>query len=272
MFLLIFCLTYWLPFPSWFSFIYPWNLNNNKFLNSRIFWWESWLLCCLSVFCPEAFGRWISRRFAESSTEKIEKYFYIFSEEYIGKLLSTQNGRGLWRENYAISWIQSPSHKHKPHQSHGLAMDKQSEQGNEPEKKKSNGQTSQIQQTDERGQHGSWQTRAQKENMEQKQDRDQLSPLPRSDSKWWLSEGKLSKGSSPATTKFPAQLAYAEPHGPAKCEWAHMPPGAEYFHGWHQQQCQGAFSCGLWTPAQPSPHPATPKTSNRAPDIFLQWN
>ena len=46
-----------------------------------------------------------------------------------GKLLSTQNGR----ENCAISWRQSPSHKHKPHQSHGLAMDKQSEQGSEPE-------------------------------------------------------------------------------------------------------------------------------------------
>ena len=68
-------------------------------------------------------------------------------------------------------------------------------------KKKSNGQTSQIQQTDERGQHGSWQTRAQKKNMEQKQDRDQLSPLPRSDSKWWLSEGKLSKGSSPTQSR-----------------------------------------------------------------------
>ena len=37
------------------------------------------------------------------------------------------------RENGAISWIQGPSHKHKPHQSHGLAMDKQSEQGSEPE-------------------------------------------------------------------------------------------------------------------------------------------
>ena len=130
-----------------------------------------------------------------------------------------QNGRGLWRENCAISWIQSPSHKHKPHQSHGLAMDKQSEQGSEPEKKESNGQTPQTQQTEEHAQHGSWQTRAQKENMEQKQGRDQLSPSQRSDSKRWLSEEELSsKGSSPATTKFPAQLACAEPHGPAKCE------------------------------------------------------
>ena len=39
-------------------------------------------------------------------------------------------------------------------------------------------------------------------------------PIP----KRWLSEEELSKGSSPATTKFPAQLAYAEPHRPAKCE------------------------------------------------------
>jgi hypothetical protein len=54
-------------------------------------------------------------------------------------------------------------------------MDKQSEQGSEPEKKESNGQTPQTQQTEERAQHGSWQTRAQKENMEQKQGRDQLS-------------------------------------------------------------------------------------------------
>jgi len=66
------------------------------------------------------------------------------------KRRSTQNGRGLWRENCAISWIQSPSYKHKPHQSHGLAMDTQSEQGSEPEKKESNGQTPQTQQTEER--------------------------------------------------------------------------------------------------------------------------
>jgi hypothetical protein len=59
-------------------------------------------------------------------------------------------------------------------------MDKQSEQGSEPEKKESNGQTPQTQQTEERAQHGSWQTRAQKENMEQKRGRDQLSPSQRS--------------------------------------------------------------------------------------------
>ena len=70
-----------------------------------------------------------------------------------------------------------------PHQSHGLAMDKQSEQGSEPEKIESNGQTPQTRQTEERVQHGSWQTSAQKENMEQKRGRDQLSPLQRSDSK-----------------------------------------------------------------------------------------
>ena len=91
--------------------------------------------------------------------------------------------KGLWRENGAISWIQSPLHKHMPHQSHGLAMDKQSEQGSEPEKIESNGQTPQTRQTEERVQHGSWQTSAQKENMEQKRGRDQLSPLQRSDSK-----------------------------------------------------------------------------------------
>ena len=91
--------------------------------------------------------------------------------------------KGLWRENGAISWIQSPLHKHMPHQSHGLAMDKQSEQGSEPEKIESNGQTPQTRQTEERVQHGSWQTSAQKENMEQKRGRDQLSPSQRSDSK-----------------------------------------------------------------------------------------
>lgn len=34
MFLLTFCLTYWLPF-SIFGFIYPWKLNNNIFLNLK---------------------------------------------------------------------------------------------------------------------------------------------------------------------------------------------------------------------------------------------
>jgi len=113
-------------------------------------------------------------------------------------------------------------------------MDKQSEQGSEPEKIESNGQTPQTRQTEERVQHGSWQTSAQKENMEQKRGRDQLSPLQRSDSKAVAlrSEEELSKGSSPATTKFPAQFACAEPHGPAKCERAHRPPEAECFHGW----------------------------------------
>ena len=51
------------------------------------------------------------------------------------------------------------------------------------QKKKSNGQIPQTQQTEERAQHGSWQTRAQKEIMEQKQGRDQLFPSQRSDSK-----------------------------------------------------------------------------------------
>ena len=53
------------------------------------------------------------------------------------------------REIYSI-WLVSNTNSHKPHQSHGLAMDKQIEQGSEPEKKESNGQTPQTQQTEER--------------------------------------------------------------------------------------------------------------------------
>jgi hypothetical protein len=73
------------------------------------------------------------------------------------------------------------SHKHKPHQSCGLTMDKQSEQGSEAEKKNP---TDKRRRANRRtcAQHGSWQTRAQKVNMEQKEDRDQLSrhsaPIP----------------------------------------------------------------------------------------------
>ena len=66
--------------------------------------------------------------------------------------------RKFMREIYSI-WLVSNKNSHKPHQSHGLAMDKQSEQGSEPEKKESNGQTPQTQQTEERAQHGSWQTK-----------------------------------------------------------------------------------------------------------------
>ena len=126
---------------------------------------------------------------------------------------------GLWRENGAISWIQSPLHKHMPRQSHGLAMDKQREQGSEPGKKKNP--------TDKRHRPGKQKNVSSTARGKLARKRKTWSksgagtnyprhsaPIP----KRWLSEEELSKGSSPATTKFPAQLACAEPHGPAKCE------------------------------------------------------
>jgi len=97
---------------------------------------------------------------------------------------------------------------------HGQA----SEQGSEPEKKESNGQTPQTQQqknvpSTARGKlerkRKTWSKSGAGTNYPR-----HSAPIP----KRWLSEEELSKGSSPATTKFPAQLACAEPHGPAKCE------------------------------------------------------
>jgi hypothetical protein len=78
------------------------------------------------------------------------------------------------------------SHKHKPYQSCGLTLDNQSEQGSEAEKKNP---TDKRRRANRRtcAQHGSWQTRAQKVNMEQKEDRDQLFPSQRPDSKRRLS-------------------------------------------------------------------------------------
>ena len=50
-------------------------------------------------------------------------------------------------------------------------------------------------------QHGSWQTRAQKVNIEQKEDRDQLFPSQRPNSKRRFSGEELNKGSPPATSQ-----------------------------------------------------------------------
>ena len=55
-------------------------------------------------------------------------------------------------------------------------------------------------------------------------------PMP----KRWLSDQRKNsaKEAHQPLRSFPAQFACAEPHGPAKCEWAHRPPEAECFHGW----------------------------------------
>ena len=103
-------------------------------------------------------------------------------------------------------------------------MDKQSEQGSEPEKKNP---------TDKRHRPSKQKNvpSTARGKLERKRKTWSKSgagtnyprhsaPIP----KRWLSEEELSKGSSPATTKFPAQLACAEPHGPAKCEWSRVVP------------------------------------------------
>ena len=160
-------------------------------------------------------------------------------------------------------------------------MDKQSEQGSEPEKKESNGQTPQTQQTEERAQHGSWQTRAQKENMEQKRGRDQLSPSQRSDSKAVALRGRTQQRkltshyevSSSARLRRAArarQVLMKQSGSMAgtsstadmvKSRGRFRRPGASSQRAEPRklQHCQGASSCGPCTPRQPRPHPANPR-------------
>ena len=105
-------------------------------------------------------------------------------------------------------------------------------------------------------------------------------PIP----KWWLSEEELSKGSSPATTKFPSSVRLrraararqvrmkqsgsmagtSSTADMVKSRGRFRRPGASSQRAEPRklQQCQGASSCGPCTPAAEAP-PCEPKTSNR---------